>query len=256
MSGEFDVVTSNQYIDGTVSYYDYKDENSDAENYTWVHAELRFSRNNTGFVTMDYEGGFYITIDGQDFFGENTNDKKIEYNSNTLMVSGDKKVYHNADGTKTIPISVRGSMPNASLSIEEQSWQATLTTIPRYATITSFSASAVTKNSITLSYSTDVAVDSVQYSLNNGSFQNLPSNNTITELNSDTTYSIKIQVRRADSQQWTTSNAISVTTLKDKLLKIKKDGVWVEAIPYVKVNGTWKEAKPYMKINNSWKEGI
>lgn len=256
MSDEFDVVTSNQYIDGTVSYYDYKDENSDSENYTWVHAELRCSRNNTGHSTYDYEGGFYITIDGEDFYQANTSDNKVEYNSDTLMVSGDKKVYHNADGTKTITISTRGSMPNASLSISEQSWQAPLTTISRYATITSFSATNITKNSVTLSYSTDVAIDSVQYSLNNGSFQSLPSDNTITGLNSDTTYSIKIQVRRADSQQWTTSNAISVTTLKDKLLKIKKDGVWVETIPYVKVNGSWKEAKPYIKINNSWKEGI
>ena len=131
MYGSFNVTTSNQYITGVVSWNDYKDANSDTENYTWVHAELRLSRTNTGYSTYDYEGGFYITIDGEAFYSANTNDKKISYNSNTLMVSADKKVYHNDDGKKTITISVYGSMPNTSLSVSEQYGQATLTTIPR-----------------------------------------------------------------------------------------------------------------------------
>lgn len=38
--------------------------------------------------------------------------------------------------------------------------------------------------------------------------------------------------------------------------KIRINGVWKDAIPYVRVNGTWKEAIPYIRINNQWKEGI
>lgn len=38
--------------------------------------------------------------------------------------------------------------------------------------------------------------------------------------------------------------------------RIKVNGQWKEAIPYVRVNGQWKEAVSYVKINGQWKEGI
>lgn len=51
----------------------------------------------------------------------------------------------------------------------------------------------------------------------------------------------------------------SLTTLTvlptNRRLKVKVNGVWKEAIPFIKVNGVWKEAIPYMKVNGIWKEG-
>lgn len=38
--------------------------------------------------------------------------------------------------------------------------------------------------------------------------------------------------------------------------RIRVNGQWKEAIPYVRVNGQWKETIPYMRVNNQWKEGI
>lgn len=38
--------------------------------------------------------------------------------------------------------------------------------------------------------------------------------------------------------------------------RIRVNGQWKDATPYVRVNGQWKEAKPYIRINNQWKEGI
>ena len=38
--------------------------------------------------------------------------------------------------------------------------------------------------------------------------------------------------------------------------KLRVNGVWKDAIPYVRVNGVWKEAIPYIRVNNQWKEGI
>ena len=152
MNGSFDVTTSNQYIKGKVTWNDYKDDNSDAENYTWVHAEFRLSRTNTGYTTRDYEGGFYITIDGQDFY------------SNTLMVSADKKVYHNSDGKKTITISVRGSMPNTSLSVSQQSGQATLTTIPRASGVTAGEGTIGSNLLISINRASDSFTHTLSYS--------------------------------------------------------------------------------------------
>lgn len=39
-------------------------------------------------------------------------------------------------------------------------------------------------------------------------------------------------------------------------VKVRVNGVWKDAIPYVRVNGTWKEAVPYIRVNGTWKEGI
>jgi hypothetical protein len=51
------------------------------------------------------------------------------------------------------------------------------------------------------------------------------------------------------------SNTLSVKT-KARPIKIRVNGAWKDAIPYVRVNGTWKKAQAYVRANNSWKEGI
>lgn len=38
--------------------------------------------------------------------------------------------------------------------------------------------------------------------------------------------------------------------------KIRVNGVWKDAIPYVRINNQWKEVIPYIRVNNQWKEGI
>ncbi len=43
-------------------------------------------------------------------------------------------------------------------------------------------------------------------------------------------------------------------TIVRKPVKVRKDGSWVNAFPYVRVNGSWKEAKPYIRVNGNWKE--
>lgn len=36
--------------------------------------------------------------------------------------------------------------------------------------------------------------------------------------------------------------------------RIKVDGIWREAIPYVKVDGIWKPAQPYVKVDGIWRQ--
>ena len=37
--------------------------------------------------------------------------------------------------------------------------------------------------------------------------------------------------------------------------KVKNDGIWKNAIPYVKVGNIWKPTISYVKVNSSWKRG-
>lgn len=39
-------------------------------------------------------------------------------------------------------------------------------------------------------------------------------------------------------------------------IRVRENGEWTEAVPYVRVNGEWKEAQPLVKINGEWKESI
>lgn len=47
-----------------------------------------------------------------------------------------------------------------------------------------------------------------------------------------------------------------VMTITQKHVKIKVNGQWKDAVPYIRVNNQWKEATPYMRVNGQWKEGI
>lgn len=38
--------------------------------------------------------------------------------------------------------------------------------------------------------------------------------------------------------------------------KLRINGQWKDAIPYIRVNGQWKEATPYVRVNGVWKEEI
>lgn len=45
-------------------------------------------------------------------------------------------------------------------------------------------------------------------------------------------------------------------TITKRPMKIRINGAWKEAYPYVRVNGEWKESIPHIKVNGTWKEGI
>lgn len=130
-NGDFSVTTSNQYIVGQVNWRE--TEVNTAENYSMVYAELRGWRTNN-YTTTDYQHGFYIKINGTEFYQQNSNDRPLKLNSNTLLVSGTVKVPHNSDGTKTINISVRGQITTTIMS--EQTGQAELSRIARASGVT------------------------------------------------------------------------------------------------------------------------
>lgn len=163
-----------------------------------------------------------------------------EYDSTTLTLSGNSisstqskgtgnfrsqtlgsasgTVTHNANGTKSV---------SCSASMKFKAWGITLTvsgsadlpTIPRYATINSFTVSKRDETSFTFNWSANATIDYVWYSTNNGSSwtgydtaDGTSGSFTVGSLSANTTYNCKLRVRRKDSQLNTDSSAVSQTT--------------------------------------------
>ena len=131
-------------------------------------------------------------------------------------------VGHNSDGSLYITVGISFSINGvSSLSGGSVSTGWSLPQIPRYANITSHYVESTGLNSITIRWSTDVARDWTQYSLNGGAWtdawdsvasDNRSGSYTIGGLNPNTSYNIRTRVRRTDSQLWTESGtALGVT---------------------------------------------
>ena len=132
--------------------------------------------------------------------------------------SGTFTVTHNADGTYNLSVSGAIDVFSTGTSSGSQSWA--LTTIPRYATISTLTYTPITDVGFDINVTTDVTCDLLEYSLDNGSnyitgFSGDFTSKTVTlsDKPSDTTYSVIVRVRRKDSQLKTTSSMTSVTTL-------------------------------------------
>lgn len=129
----------------------------------------------------------------------------------------------NQNNTSTLTVSMHGGIYVNSDNIDtEASW--TLDTIPRYLTINTFEIQSRTVNSVVVKWATSDARDATYYSLNGGSWvgsathgETVASNSksgtfNIKNLTPNTRYSLKIRIKRTDSQLWTESRVIYFTT--------------------------------------------
>ena len=188
--------------------------NSATTNKTSVTVQLQVRTTSSSYNT--YGPNQTTTIQGTALSAKKIN----KFTINSWVTFGERTfdVEHNSDGTKTISLSgsftttaTTESYGQYALKSGSVSASVELPTIPRYAKITAFSASR-TINSIIMSYSVDSTIDSTQYSLNGGAWASYPSGGLISGLSPATTYTVKIRVKRTDSQLWTESNSISITT--------------------------------------------
>ena len=158
---------------------------------------------------------WYVIIDGTKYSGT------IYYwgpGSPVTVGTASKVVTHSANGAKTIEISAYFDTAGTSTGAVSAKGNATLSTIPRYATA-SQSLASKTETSIVIDWSSDSTIDYIWYSVNGGSSWvavggvNASSGSyTISGLSPGTTYSIKTRVRRKDSQLTTDSTASSIET--------------------------------------------
>lgn len=163
-----------------------------------------------------------------DTYGNQTTDVTVgsssQSNSGSFRLSPSKTVTlfsksftvaHNADGSKSVKISVN---VGGNIIYANGSQTVTLDKIPRYATVNQ-SLISKTETSATMWWTSDATVDYIWYSTNNGSSWtgiNVADGSngqyTINGLSANTAYNIKTRVRRKDSQLTTDSSALSVTT--------------------------------------------
>lgn len=139
------------------------------------------------------------------------------------LMSRSIQVNYNQDGTRTVPITCFSDLMDKHWSGNDGGYgwitqDLVLPVIPRFAKFNNLTNSK-TINTISFNLSTDVTIDAVNYSLNdgvnwtnaltgdrtNGSF-------TIAGLNPNTNYSVVVAVRRKDSQLWTNSAKQNIST--------------------------------------------
>lgn len=136
--------------------------------------------------------------------------------STVTIASGTINVPHNSDGSKSISFEFNvwdKVTANYLPGNAHADGSMDLTKIARYANITTFYVINPTLNSVTIGWNADSECDQVQYSVNNGSWQNSGGLEFgIGGLNPNTEYSFKIRVKRKDSQLWTESSVVTATT--------------------------------------------
>lgn len=144
------------------------------------------------------------------------------YNTAQTICEGTFTVYHNTDGTKNIGCWASLDFQGHTYSPGDfsPSGYMDLTTIPRYTTVTN-NVRNKTMNSISINWWTTDARDHTQYSLNGGAWQDaydtVASDNksgyyTISNLNTNTTYTVRTRCKRADSGLWSEASTLTITT--------------------------------------------
>lgn len=125
LSGAFTGTTGNQYIFPTIRWSAVQSQDG---NYSDVTATLYYSRSNSGYTTSGtWSGG--ITIDGQWTAG--SRHIEVSYQSGTLAMSATVRVYHDADGSRSVTISAAGYISGTTLSSTDISQTVTLDQIAR-----------------------------------------------------------------------------------------------------------------------------
>ena len=188
-----------------------------AENYSNVTLTFQIRRLDYSMNGYNSYGNAYWSISCD---GQSSGNKYFSFNwggtsagSWWTVGSYNFKIPHNSDGSKTISYSAYYST-GISPSSFSASGSSVLTKIGRYVTITSFNVSNQTQTSATINWNTDAVCDWLAYSLNGADWVGAAGNSfEINGLKPGTQYSIKISVRRKDSQLKTESNTINFSTL-------------------------------------------
>ena len=190
--------------------------NGSVANSSNVTITFQIRRTDYAMIGYNHEGSAYWRINCD---GQSTGNKYFTFDWNYhpqnqwwTVGSHTFTVSHNADGSKNIGFD---GYYHTGISPSDlgASATATLTKIPRYAKITSFKNISSTITSATFSWTADAECDWLEYSLNNGSWVSSGGSNfTVSNLTPETTYSLKIRIRRKDSGLYTESDNISFST--------------------------------------------
>lgn len=211
-------LTSNQpgYVSGRIDWQSYT---NNKENYSDVSAQVYVVLNawgiqGTGWGEWNENGNLANT------FSPYVNIAWGGYGTVQVFEKSGIRVNHNDNGDASINLGCKMQFGFAGVSNIGGSGWCTMDHIPRYAT-SNISERGKSINTISINWTSDVPTDYRKYSINGGSWKDaedtVASNNksgyfTISDLEPNTSYKIKLRVRRTDSQLWSESNTITIIT--------------------------------------------
>lgn len=232
-----------------------------------VNNGYRFNANFHYSVTID--GSKRKTYDGN----VDTTDVSSTGGKHKLA-SGTYTVAHNNDGTKKVVCSAEcsggGSYGPGTGSC---SGALTLTTIPRAATISSFSGNDIDEDFavgyvktvaewtyyIRISLTDNTQVDRAVYNTSGAVYRLTDAGKDIiyNAVGNNDTVNLKAVIETWNgSTKIGESSALTNTCNINRNMWLNVSGTWKRGVPYVNINGVWKKGVPYININGVWKKAI
>ena len=236
--------------------------------------------NNTSTVKLD----IYVTCTGSSHYEydqwgtvwwgteHSTDAYKLYSNTDNHVHSETQTITHNPDGTGSTTFAC--AIPTTSAGGTKYSGDVTLTltTLPRASTINSFNGTDITGNfNATYTTKTSGYKHKLRISIPGviaiQTFDNYSSGSNVTFSNSALQ---TLQNYMANKNSITLGGVIETWNGNTKIGeseelmhtcywyrgRIKVNGTWRKATPYIKVSGAWKEAIPFVKSSGTWKQGI
>lgn len=178
-----------------------------------------------------------------------------------VIASGSRTIQHRADGSGEYCISGDMALHNIGSAFAETGWR----TLPRLAQIpqapTPLGIDQITSTSMRYRFSgngnggSPIREWQTLWQEGSGANRGIWSNGTtvLTGLKPGTLYTFSSRGRN-DVGWGYWSGSMSARTLAGS--RVLHNGVWQEAVPYVKHNGVWRRAVPFVRHEGQWKRGI
>lgn len=203
---------SNSTVDETWMDFNWSASQNKNNNYSSVSWEVRAKRTNSHWVKFY---NVYLNINGD------VRNLSGQYYNDTVIASGSFTVWHNSTGDGSFSMSMSANVYYSNGGNISGSGTCWLDKIPRYLNSINIYNNGSSLNSISVKWTCDPNRDWTQYSLNGGGWtdagDSVSSDNrsgtfTIGGLQPNTTYSVKVRLRRADSKLWSESGTINIAT--------------------------------------------
>ena len=162
-------------------------------------------------------GNFKVVINGQVLYNSSS---RINLYNGTLIASGDTSIQHDNNGSKYFTASIEAGIYTYAVNCSGSTgWW--LDAIPRNLDNIGISERGHGYNYIQINWSCSPARDWTQYSLNGGAWTDAGDTVAsdgksgwfnIGKLTENTRYTVKVRLRRQDSQLWSESNTLTITT--------------------------------------------
>lgn len=214
-------------------------------------------------ITVDYTGSstsswvvigeVRATIAGTEVFYRDT-DKRSNGYKNTQIASGTITVSHDSDGKKDVAMKIEAGIYVWAISYTG-SKTFTLNQIDRAAPTVTCATSNITSAGFKITGTSNVTADIWQYSLDDGSTwtqfsttAGTTASTTLTTLEPNTTYNVKVRARKKSNQVYGTSARKATKTLGASVINSTTSFAGDVASPSLKYNLTVYDASYYHKI--------